>query len=171
MPQSNENRPGNVKELKTSSTLDSPLVKPDMIDSHASTSSAIETKTPELTDAKCASSLLPPPPRLSAQGPAQPPKCVQAPAPPKGGQAPAPPKSGQPPAPPKGGQPPAPPKGGRAPAPPKPMAPNIKGRSSGAGSESSESGKAKLKPFFWDKVNASPNRTMVWHELKCGSFE
>nr|GLL30418.1 formin-like protein 3 [Ipomoea trifida] len=171
MPQSNENPPGNVKELNTSSTLDSPLVKPDMIDSHTSTSSAIETKTPELTEAKCASSLLPPPPRLSAQGPVQPPKCVQAPAPPKGGQPPAPPKSGQPPAPPKGGQPPAPPKGGRAPAPPKPLAPNIKGRSSGAGSESGDSGKAKLKPFFWDKVNASPNRTMVWHELKSGSFE
>lgn len=127
MPESNENIP-NVKELKTSSTLNSTLVTPDI---HSS--SATETQDSEAAGKSASSLPPPPPPKPSARGP------------------------------------PPPPKSGHAPAPPKPLAP---GRSSGAGSETgSESGKAKLKPFFWDKVNASPNRTMVWHEIKSGSFE
>ncbi|KAK4792612.1 hypothetical protein SAY86_023047 [Trapa natans] len=35
----------------------------------------------------------------------------------------------------------------------------------------SEAPKAKLKPFFWDKVMASPDHEMVWHEIKSGSFQ
>lgn len=31
--------------------------------------------------------------------------------------------------------------------------------------------KTKLKPFFWDKVLASPDESMVWHELSAGSFQ
>ncbi|KAG7957492.1 hypothetical protein I3843_11G178000 [Carya illinoinensis] len=31
--------------------------------------------------------------------------------------------------------------------------------------------KAKLKPFFWDKVLASPDQSMVWHQIKSGSFQ
>ncbi|WOG91696.1 hypothetical protein DCAR_0310946 [Daucus carota subsp. sativus] len=53
-----------------------------------------------------------------------------------------------------------------------PKPPNVKGRSS-ANKETSDSGsqKAKLKPFFWDKVLANPERSMVWNELKAGSFQ
>jgi hypothetical protein len=28
-----------------------------------------------------------------------------------------------------------------------------------------------LKPFFWDKVAASPDQAMVWDQLKAGSFQ
>lgn len=31
--------------------------------------------------------------------------------------------------------------------------------------------KAKLKPFFWDKVLANPDQSMVWHEISSGSFQ
>ncbi|KAG4981359.1 hypothetical protein JHK82_034599 [Glycine max] len=31
--------------------------------------------------------------------------------------------------------------------------------------------KAKLKPFFWDKVQANSDQTMVWNQLKAGSFQ
>ncbi|CAI0436543.1 unnamed protein product, partial [Linum tenue] len=29
----------------------------------------------------------------------------------------------------------------------------------------------KLKPFFWDKVSATPDQAMVWHQIKSGSFQ
>ncbi|CAH9063301.1 unnamed protein product [Cuscuta epithymum] len=31
--------------------------------------------------------------------------------------------------------------------------------------------KTKLKPFFWDKVLANPDNSMVWHQIKSGSFQ
>ncbi|KAG1368232.1 hypothetical protein COCNU_14G007000 [Cocos nucifera] len=31
--------------------------------------------------------------------------------------------------------------------------------------------KAKLKPFFWDKVLANPDQSMVWNQIKSGSFQ
>ncbi|KAI7747409.1 hypothetical protein M8C21_002330 [Ambrosia artemisiifolia] len=31
--------------------------------------------------------------------------------------------------------------------------------------------KPKLKPFFWDKVTASPDQQMVWDKIKSGSFQ
>ncbi|KAI3728846.1 hypothetical protein L6452_17490 [Arctium lappa] len=34
----------------------------------------------------------------------------------------------------------------------------------------SDTTQTKLKPLFWDKVNAVQNRSMVWHHLKDGSF-
>ncbi|KAG0499450.1 hypothetical protein HPP92_004141 [Vanilla planifolia] len=33
------------------------------------------------------------------------------------------------------------------------------------------SAKTKLKPFFWDKVAANPDQSMVWHQIKSGSFQ
>ncbi|GKV21345.1 hypothetical protein SLEP1_g31331 [Rubroshorea leprosula] len=54
----------------------------------------------------------------------------------------------------------------------KPSPPGAKGNS--ASSEpSDESGapKTKLKPFFWDKVLASPGHSMVWDEISGGSFQ
>lgn len=78
-------------------------------------------------------------------------------------------------APPPGLRPPPPPKP-CPPMPPKsklvPPAPRCQGNS--ASSEpSDESGapKTKLKPFFWDKVLASPGHSMVWDEISGGSFQ
>ncbi|PKU77325.1 Formin-like protein 11 [Dendrobium catenatum] len=34
-----------------------------------------------------------------------------------------------------------------------------------------DSVKTKLKPFFWDKVMANHDQSMVWHQLKAGSFQ
>ncbi|KAJ1441921.1 Formin, FH2 domain [Sesbania bispinosa] len=31
--------------------------------------------------------------------------------------------------------------------------------------------KAKLKPFFWDKVQANSDHSMVWNQIKSGSFQ
>ncbi|XP_047321719.1 formin-like protein 3 [Impatiens glandulifera] len=79
-----------------------------------------------------------------------------------------------PPAPPAPIKPPAP-----APPPPPPSRPgkvtkpppNCGQSSSGGGSNDPDSQKAKLKPFFWDKVMADPDSSMVWHELRAGSFQ
>ncbi|XP_047336744.1 formin-like protein 3 [Impatiens glandulifera] len=85
------------------------------------------------------------------------------------------PKGPPPPPPPKGGRapPPMPPKPGNLPKPP--SGPHHRGHSSSGGSGDfsgdPDSQKAKLKPFFWDKVMADPDHTMVWHELKAGSFQ
>ncbi|XP_076889645.1 uncharacterized protein LOC143540483 [Bidens hawaiensis] len=88
------------------------------------------------------------------------------PPPPSSGKAPPPLK--------KGPAPPPPPSGGRP--PPKPPGPGFKS----ARSNSSEPGevdgddanKAKLKPFFWDKVNmANPDQAMVWSQIRAGSFQ
>ncbi|KAF8410938.1 hypothetical protein HHK36_003475 [Tetracentron sinense] len=34
-----------------------------------------------------------------------------------------------------------------------------------------EARKAKLKPFFWDKVLANPDHSMVWDQISSGSFQ
>ncbi|KAL4201710.1 hypothetical protein AMTRI_Chr02g259960 [Amborella trichopoda] len=34
-----------------------------------------------------------------------------------------------------------------------------------------EAPKAKLKPFHWDKVLANPDHSMVWHQIRSGSFQ
>ncbi|KAE9616829.1 hypothetical protein Lal_00034627 [Lupinus albus] len=105
----------------------------------------------------------------------------QTPAPPTGKQAPPPP-SPPPPPPPKlpGLAPrppvPPPPRAGHPPPPPKPI--NGKNKlaplrpKDGHSSEGGESDapKPKLKPFFWDKVAAKPDQSMVWHEINAGSF-
>jgi hypothetical protein len=31
--------------------------------------------------------------------------------------------------------------------------------------------KTKLKPFFWDKVQANPEHSMVWNDIRSGSFQ
>ncbi|KAK6241584.1 Formin [Theobroma cacao] len=98
--------------------------------------------------------------------------------PPPGRSAPPPPAA--PPPPPIRPNPPPPPKVARPPPmPPKskpsPLGPHRRGHSaSGSGDETDgESGapKAKLKPFFWDKVMANSDQTMVWHEISAGSFQ
>lgn len=114
--------------------------------------------------------LLPPQPPDSLK----PPDAATAPPPPppKAPAAPPPPPPKKPAAPPPPG-PPLPPKGGpRAPAPPLP-----KGGSrpppfaAKAGGSHDGDGKTKLKPFFWDKVTANPDESMVWNQIKAGSFQ
>ncbi|TQD95780.1 hypothetical protein C1H46_018619 [Malus baccata] len=107
----------------------------------------------------------PPPPvpaALKAAGSAGPPP-PPPPAPP-GPRPPPPPKSGVPPPRP----PPAMAIGSKVARPP-PLAPK---RPPDAGSEADgDAPKTKLKPFFWDKVLANPDHSMVWHQIKSGSFQ
>ncbi|CAK8575527.1 unnamed protein product [Lathyrus sativus] len=94
---------------------------------------------------------------------------------------PAPPPPGPPPPPPPrpptlAPRPPPPPKSSQPPPapPPKPMAGKNKGIPLGppkqGSSREGDAPKPKLKPFFWDKVNAKPDQSMVWHEINAGSF-
>ncbi|KAL9690488.1 hypothetical protein QQ045_010887 [Rhodiola kirilowii] len=99
----------------------------------------------------------------SSEKSAAPPPSAPPPPPP----APAP----QPPPPPKGARPPPPP-GRLKPTPPKGAPGGSRVSSDGSSSKGdSEAPKAKLKPFFWDKVQATDDQSMVWHELKAGSFQ
>ncbi|PSR95302.1 Formin-like protein [Actinidia chinensis var. chinensis] len=92
------------------------------------------------------------------------------------------PPPGPPPPPPKppAPKPPPPPKAVRPPpfplAKPSRLGPHHQRHSSSSGggddlTDESDSQKTKLKPFFWDKVLANPDHSMVWHELKAGSFQ
>ncbi|XP_042040703.1 formin-like protein 3 [Salvia splendens] len=104
----------------------------------------------------------PEPAPAPAPPPTPPPKAVAPPPPPPVFGAPAPPP------PPRGSRPPP-----NAPGKPPPMPPQHGHNSSSDSltSDDSVAPKAKLKPFFWDKVMASPDQSMVWHEIKAGSFQ
>ncbi|KAL9232387.1 hypothetical protein vseg_007502 [Gypsophila vaccaria] len=111
----------------------------------------------------------PPPPKPpAAPPPPPPPKPPAAPPPPPPRNAgPRPP--GPPPPPPPGKTGPrAPPlpKGGAAPPRPPPF-----GGKGGSSSADDANAKTKLKPFFWDKVMANPDHSMVWDQIKSGSFQ
>ncbi|KAG2333128.1 hypothetical protein Bca4012_017231 [Brassica carinata] len=96
----------------------------------------------------------PPPPMPSSAGPRPPP-----PAPPPG--------SG-------GGPKPPPPPGPKGPRPPPPMGLGRKAPPASPGPASSgddDAPKTKLKPFFWDKVQANPEQSMVWNDIRSGSFQ
>ncbi|KAI8006161.1 Formin-like protein 3 [Camellia lanceoleosa] len=106
-----------------------------------------------------ANALLPPPPGKTAPPPLP---------------GPPPPPPPKPPAP----RPPPPPRAVRPPPVPlakSPLGPHHRGHSSSGGGDDltseSDSHKTRLKPFFWDKVSANPDHSMVWHELKAGSFQ
>lgn len=107
-----------------------------------------------------------PPPPTPPEPPKTAPKPPQPPPPPgaKKPPPPPPPKSG------KGPPRPPPPLGAKG---PRPLA--IQKKSTDAESDvaadSEGAQKAKLKPFFWDKVQANTDETMVWNQLKAGSFQ
>ncbi|GKB09135.1 formin-like protein 3 [Tanacetum coccineum] len=124
---------------------------------------------------------LPPPPGKIAI-PSSPPRSSPPQPPPQPPIYPIPPPAPAPPPPPRPSKaPPAPPPNpGR---PPPANASNTK-KTSASGSpkhtadkeENKETGdsdaaRTKLKPFFWDKVNAVQGRSMVWHHLRDGSFQ
>lgn len=101
----------------------------------------------------------PPPPKPPAAAPPPPKK--------SGPPPPGPPPGPPPPPPARGGKP-----GPRAPPPPKSGAsrlPPVAVKAGGANAD--DASKAKLKPFFWDKVQANPEHSMVWDQLKSGSFQ
>lgn len=103
----------------------------------------------------------PPPPMLKPSGVARPP-------------VPGPPplptiKNGpRPPPPPGGAAPPRPPPVGLK--PPRPSPPESNSQSN-VDHGDADGSKTKLKPFFWDKVMANPDHSMVWHQIKSGSFQ
>ncbi|KAI3466200.1 hypothetical protein Pfo_022863 [Paulownia fortunei] len=129
----------------------------------------------------------PKPPPGKAAPPLPPAPIPPAPPPmrPSGGLHPPPP--GPPPPPPissgvKAGPRPPPPPGAGVPPPrpppiglkpPRPVPPAPHHPSTSTTIEDVEAGaaKAKLKPFFWDKVLANPDNSMVWHQIKSGSFQ
>ncbi|CAA0816238.1 Formin-like protein 5 [Striga hermonthica] len=128
--------------------------------------------------------LRPPPGRTELSKPPAPPATPPAPGgppppPPRGPPPPPPPGGPRPPPPPPGGHrtPPPPPGGPRPPPPPvglRPPRPSNSGQRASVSSDDDEAGssnKAKLKPFFWDKVLANPDHSMVWHQIKSGSFQ
>ncbi|KAH7576802.1 hypothetical protein JRO89_XS01G0152600 [Xanthoceras sorbifolium] len=93
---------------------------------------------------------------------------------------PSPPPPGPPPPPPprpSSRPPPAPPLKpmAAAPKPPPPLLPHRRRQSSSSEGIEIDSDpantKAKLKPFFWDKVSANPDHSMVWHDISAGSFQ
>ncbi|KAJ0684621.1 putative formin, FH2 domain-containing protein [Helianthus annuus] len=116
-----------------------------------------------------------PPARIPSgrRPPLPPPSAAPAPAPPP----PPPPLAGKAPPPPpplkKNPAPPPPPGGSRP--PPRPPGPGLKASrpSSEPGEvDGDDANKAKLKPFFWDKVNmANPDQAMVWSQIRAGSFQ
>lgn len=142
----------------------------------------------------------PPPPALRTPTPLPPmppappaPSTAPGPPPPPPGRASAGPGPPPPPAP-RGAGPrppgPPPPPGARATGPPLP--PGVGGPrppgppppggvrpprgahhapSSSVGDLDLGANKTKLKPFFWDKVNASTDDSMVWNQIKAGSFQ
>lgn len=107
-----------------------------------------------------------PPPPAPAGPPPVPASTKTGPRPPP----PPPPKSGVPPP-----RPPPPMAIGSKVARPPPLAPKHPPKASsseGAGLEDDDGApKTKLKPFFWDKVLANPDQSMVWHQIKSGSFQ
>ncbi|XP_010533507.1 PREDICTED: formin-like protein 5 [Tarenaya hassleriana] len=128
-----------------------------------------------------------PPPGKVEPLPPEPPTFLKVPpsasAPPPPAPAPPPPKpSTGPPRPPPlaappGPRPPPPPAapGRKGSRPPPPLAPpGLKAPRPASGSVNpveDDAPKTKLKPFFWDKVQASPDHSMVWNEIRSGSFQ
>ncbi|KAK6934382.1 Formin, FH2 domain [Dillenia turbinata] len=130
---------------------------------------------PSLNNSSASAGPPPPPTRPPAPPPPRPP----APPPPRSGGSPAgPPPPPLPPGVKAGACPPPPPKGGRLPPRPPGLGSNTSRPSSSVPNASGEVGshaesapKAKLKPFFWDKVLANPDQSMVWNQIKSGSFQ
>ncbi|KAE9620737.1 putative formin, FH2 domain-containing protein [Lupinus albus] len=88
----------------------------------------------------------------------------------------APQQPGPPPPPPapggaKHGPPPPPPKGGILPRPPSLSRRKTTGNVESSSENEAGAPKTKLKPFFWDKVQANPDHSMVWDHVKTGSFQ
>lgn len=167
-----------IKELHANSMRSSSLVRSNSLTPDLAASSIADTPSSEaISSVGELPPLKPPPgrtvplppPQAPPQEPPQAPPKAPPQAPPK---APAAPSAPCPPPPPRGAQPPPPlpPKSGPGRPLPSPPMSNQKKQSNSNEAEAASS-KAKLKPFFWDKVLADPNSSMVWNEIKSGSFQ
>ncbi|OIV99137.1 hypothetical protein TanjilG_01112 [Lupinus angustifolius] len=111
----------------------------------------------------------------SAPRPGPPPPPPPAPAGAKNGPPPPPPPPAGtrvgPPPPPAPTRPPPPPKGVIPPQPPFLSRRKAKENVESASENEADAPKTKLKPFFWDKVQANPDHSMVWDHVKSGSFQ
>ncbi|VYS70353.1 unnamed protein product [Arabidopsis thaliana] len=119
---------------------------------------------------------LPPEPpkflKVSSKKASAPPPPVPAPPMPSSAGPPRPPPPAPPPG--SGGPKPPPPPGPKGPRPPPPMSlgPKAPRPPSGpADALDDDAPKTKLKPFFWDKVQANPEHSMVWNDIRSGSFQ
>ncbi|GAB4859479.1 hypothetical protein Ancab_010946 [Ancistrocladus abbreviatus] len=145
----------NAKDHGNPTAISNSSIKPNAHD-------AVLPGIPEaFSDASSNSDQLPQPKTPATAAPPPPPPAPKAPPPP-------PPKAGP-------RAPPPPMKGARPPPMPPKSAANRRGQSSsGEGSEltgDSDAARTKLKPFFWDKVLANPEHSMVWDEIRAGSFQ
>ncbi|PQQ18254.1 formin-like protein 5 isoform X2 [Prunus yedoensis var. nudiflora] len=85
---------------------------------------------------------------------------------------PPPSRNGPPPPPPPPVPPPTLKLSGTRPPPLAPKRPSNAASGEVGGSDAEgDAPKTKLKPFFWDKVLANPDHSMVWHQIKSGSFQ
>ncbi|XP_074358541.1 formin-like protein 5 [Apium graveolens] len=183
--------PGPVKDFSTSSNVNSFSFKPSNSLAEDKQSEDIEVTTGEPQEKLPLppghpQAILPlPPGRVSITPPKPVPLVTEALKPPPqvlGSVTPATEATtkvpGSPPRPPSAGNPaapPPPPNIGR-PHPPNPPklgilpkhGPHGKSRK---GASETDNQKAKLKPFFWDKVLANPEQSMVWNQIKTGSFQ
>lgn len=121
---------------------------------------------------------LKPPPGRNMASPAVPPP--PAPPPPFPQPKPGPPPPAPPPPLPKSKPGPPPPPSSKATTPPRPpQASSLKvprrsplgPNPSGDANVDADAPKTKLKPLFWDKVSTNPEKSMVWNEIKSGSFQ
>ncbi|KAE8783876.1 Formin-like protein 11 [Hordeum vulgare] len=129
---------------------------------------------PKAPPSPTAPQALVPPPNASpvlSSGPSLPPAPKASPPPPSAPSPPTGPKAAPPPPPPsKSGGPLPPPPTLPASSKTRPPPPMKSGNKADTDADSSEP-KPKLKPFFWDKVTANANKSMVWDHLKSGSFQ
>lgn len=160
------------------------LAIPGIPSSEVSTSSIVDAQTPPPIPLKpppgrATPPLKPPPgrPDLPPLVPPAPPASPQK-SPPCGPNPPPPGPPGPPPPPPPPGagpRPPPPPPGKAAPLRPPPLisGPLKLNRPAPPAPRlgKNDAPKTKLKPFFWDKVLASPDHSMVWNEIRAGSFQ
>ncbi|KAL1562921.1 formin-like protein 5 [Salvia divinorum] len=118
----------------------------------------------------------PPTPMNAPGAPPAPMNAPGAPPPPRAPGGPRPPGPPPPPGPRGSGPrlpgPPPPPGVGGAPRPPGVRPPRVAhAPSSSVGTLDVGGSMTKLKPFFWDKVNTSSDDSMVWSQIKGGSFQ
>ncbi|KAL1362893.1 hypothetical protein HN51_011102 [Arachis hypogaea] len=117
----------------------------------------------------------PPPPTRSAPLPPPAPRAPPPPVPPRGHGPPPPPPPRLPGQGPRA-PPPPPLRGGRGtshppPVPSRPLSKRFRNVARvDSFTEVPDPAKPKLKPFFWDKVNAKSDQAMVWHKISGGSF-
>ncbi|MCL7052264.1 hypothetical protein MKW94_024994 [Papaver nudicaule] len=188
---SSGNRHGRSSSMDSNLSIDSDTLNTDVPLSGLNSHTAAGGIVPSLPHLKPPPGRVVPPPPGSGLPPPpgrpSPPLPGSAALPPTGRPPPGPPPPPPRATPPPGPPPPPPPKAsglkpGSRPPPP-PITTALRPRPSGVTKvpeppvreygvqDESEAPKTKLKPFFWDKVLANPDHSMVWHQINSGSFQ